>query len=113
LVLLMLLFTGSALVSLVISLVVTWFVWETLIYERAFHCIDGGLSLAFWTSADVHRSAGDIIQPGWTWEKVKMVNGIFMAAFYALWFIGSVIGFYILLRFNEDEVPPNLAPKPN
>jgi hypothetical protein len=99
-----LLFSGSAFLSLAISLAVTWFVWEMLIYERAFHCIDGGLSLAFWTSASIHQSAGDIIQPGWTWEKLKIVNGIFKAAFYALWLCGSVIGFRILYRGCKDEI---------
>ena len=98
-----LLFIGSASISLVVSLVVTWFVWEVLIHERAFHCYDGGLSIAFWTSAATHESAGDSIMPGWTWQKLDTVNGIFMFAFYALWFIGSVIGFRIFYR--KDEIP--------
>jgi hypothetical protein len=99
-----LLFSGASLVSLVASLVITWFVWEILIYERAFHCIDGGLSIAFWMSADTHESAGDIILPGWTWEKLKLVNGAFMMAFYALWISGSVMGYRILHKECNDDI---------
>ena len=98
-----LIFSGSVGLSLVVSLVLTWFVWEAMIYDRAFHCNDDGLSIAFWTSADTHKAAGDTIAPGWTWDNVRTVNGIFKIAFYTLWLGGSVIGFHVLYR--KDEIP--------
>lgn len=98
-----LVFSGSAGLSLVLAAVFTWFVWEAMMTDRAFHCNDIGLSLAFWTGADIHKSAGDTIAPGWTWEKVGTVNDIFKLAFYSLWLGGSVIGFRILYR--KDDLP--------
>jgi hypothetical protein len=98
-----LIFSGSTLFSLAVSLVVTWFVWEATIYERAFHCTDDGLDIAFWMSADTHESAGDIIQPGWTWDEVRTVNRMFMISFYALGLGGGWLLFRILYR--KDEIP--------
>ena len=98
-----LVFSGCAGLSPVFAAVFTWFVWEVMIGDRAFRCNDGGLSIAFWTSADTHKSAGDTIVPGWTWDKVRTVNGIFKLAFYALWLGGSMVGFRIL--YQKDELP--------
>jgi hypothetical protein len=71
-----------------IAFVFTWFVWEMQIPDTAFHCGDGGISLAFWQSATTHASAGDHLLSGWTWEKIQIVNRVYKLAFFALW-IGS------------------------
>jgi hypothetical protein len=77
---------------LLASLFITWLAWEMAIDGRAFHCTDAGtLSLAFWTNAETHRSAGDLIQPGWTWEKLGFVNQLYTAAFLVLWVSGSML----------------------
>ncbi len=94
---------------LVASLLVTWAVWEIQIDGRAFHCTDAGpftLSVAFWTSANLHQSAGDQIQPGWTWDKVAVVNGYYELAFFALWVAGSMESFRFIhkrLRTQSHE----------
>ena len=86
-------FTITAAVGcLLASLLVTWLVWEIGIDGRAFHCTDAGtLSLGFWTNAETHQSAGDQIQPGWTWEKLAEVNGFYKLAFFALWIGSSMV----------------------
>src|SRR5258707_6009631 len=91
--------------SLVLSLLLSWFAWEMLIPERAFHCTDDGLSIAFWQSADTHRSAGDKILPGWTWEKINLVNNLYEFAFFALWFGGSVVSFRASRSILRDYYP--------
>ncbi len=91
-------------VSMVIAFVVTWVAWELWIPERAFHCTDDGLSIAFWQSADIHRTAGDKILPGWTWEKLGCVNNIYMGAFLALWVGGGVGAFHISRTILRDYV---------
>lgn len=98
-------FTIAAVVGCVVaSLLITWFVWEMQIGGRAFHCTDAGpftLSLAFWTSTDTHESAGDQIQPGWTWEKVAVVNGFYKLAFFALWIGGSMLVLRLIHRTSR------------
>ncbi len=81
---------GSMAGGLVLSLVVTWFAWELFVEGRAYDCTDAGtLSLGPWTSIYTHESAGDRIQPGWTWERVILARRVCLLAFLALWFAGS------------------------
>jgi hypothetical protein len=80
-----------------LSLVVTWYVWQTQITEKAFHCTDDNIS-GFWVSMDTHRAAGDTVFPGWTWEKLKTVRMIYETAFYFLWFVISFASFLVLFR---------------
>src|SRR5882724_8728707 len=98
-------FTTAAVVGCALaSLVVTWLVWEISIDGQAFHCTDAGtLSLGFWTSADIHQPAGDQIQPGWTWEKVAVVNGFYKLAFFALWIGGSMAALHLIHRTPSVE----------
>jgi hypothetical protein len=76
---------GLGFASLTFALFVTWVAWEVFISGRVFQCGDIGLDVAFWMSADTHEAAGDVIMPGWTWERLKTVNSIFKLAFFALW----------------------------
>lgn len=91
--------------SLLVSLVVTWLAYELFVPERAFHCNDGGVPSAFWTSADTHRTAGDRILPGWTWEKLRLVNNIYEFAFFGLWMGGAVGSFRISRSIVRDYYP--------
>jgi hypothetical protein len=99
-----LVFIGAMTASLVIALVVTWLAWELCIPERAFHCTDVGISLGFWTSANLHETAGDKILPGWTWERLSLVNSIYKGAFFALWIGGGVGAFRISQTILRDHV---------
>jgi uncharacterized membrane protein YraQ (UPF0718 family) len=92
-------------VSLLVSLVVTWLAYELLIPERAFHCNDGGIPAAFWTSADTHRTAGDKILPGWTWERLRLVNNTYELAFFGLSIAGAVVSFRISRSILRDHYP--------
>ncbi|HZR20714.1 MAG TPA: hypothetical protein VFE51_25765 [Verrucomicrobiae bacterium] len=97
---------------LMASLLITWLTWETLVNGRAFRCTDAGpftLSLGFWTSAETHQSAGDQIQPGWTWEKVAEVNGFYKLAFFALWIGGSMVASHIIHRTTRAESYEHIA----
>ena len=89
---------------LVASLMITWLIWEIQIEGRAFNCTDAfALSAAFWTGANVHQSAGDQIQPGWTWEEVAVVNGYYKLAFFAFWLGGSVEAFRFIHRRSRTQ----------
>lgn len=94
------------------SLVITWLVREVQINGRAFSCTDSGpftLSLGFWTSAATHQSAGDQIQPGWTWEKVEAVNGFYKLAFFALWIGGSLVALRLIRGAPRGESHEHIA----
>ncbi|SRR6266436_8691934 len=82
---------GIGTATLIASLLVTYLTWELLIEERAFHCTDIGISIAFWMSATEHEAAGDKIMAGWTWEKLQQVNDLYKFAFLALWTCGGVL----------------------
>ena len=85
------------------SLAITWLVWELAIDGRAFRCTDAGtLSLAFWTSAATHEAAGDQIAPGWTWEKLSLVNWLYKVAFVFLWMGGTAVLSRILIGLTAD-----------
>jgi hypothetical protein len=84
--------TGIVLSCLCATFFITWLVWHMQIHEKAFHCIDDGLSIGFWESAEAHQRAGDKILPGWTWEKLQMTNRIYLLAFFFLWIAGSILG---------------------
>lgn len=83
----------TTLLSLFASLVITWLTWECLVPGRAFQCRDDGFDSGFWVSAETHRSAGDSILPGWTWENVQRVNGDYKLAFVAIWLSASFVSF--------------------
>ena len=103
-------FIGAMTGSLAVALVVTWLAWELWIPERAFHCTDDGLSIAFWESADTHRTAGDKILPGWTWEKLGFINNVYEATFFALWMGGGMGAFLVARTILRDYVgPPRLT----
>jgi hypothetical protein len=92
----------------VMLLFITWCAWELHIEGRAYRCTDDGISLAYWESADLHRSAGDPILPGWTWEKLEAVNWVYRLSFVALWVGSSTVGFRIIRSVLRDyiaEVP--------
>ena len=105
-----LVFIGAMAGSLIVALVVTWFAYEFWIPERAFHCTDDAMPIGFWTSADGHRTAGDEILAGWTWEKLGHVNNIFEAAFFALWIGGGVGAFRVSRTILRDYVGPAAEP---
>jgi hypothetical protein len=90
------------LVSLMVSLVITWMAWELFVSGRAFQCTDSGFDAAFWTSAGTHQSAGDIILPGWTWEKLRLVNGIYTIVFFGLWILGTIVPWRIAKSILRD-----------
>jgi len=90
------LLTMAMLAVLAVSFISTWFVWETQISERAFHCTEEGcLSIGFWMSPETHQAAGDTIMPGWTWEKVAVVRRLYQAAFLTLSLAGAVAAFRV------------------
>jgi uncharacterized membrane protein YraQ (UPF0718 family) len=91
--------------SVLVSLAVTWLAYELLIPERAFHCNHVGIPDAFWTSADTRRTAGDKILPGWTWEKLRLVNNIYEVAFFGLSIAGAVVSFRISRSILRDYYP--------
>ena len=98
----MVLVVVATLACLVLSLFITWFAWEIQIDGTAFRCNDDGLSIAFWQSANTHEAAGDKIMPGWTWQKVSFVNGIYELCFFALWIGGSIAAFRAIGSIMED-----------
>ena len=105
----------TSLVSLLASLLFTWCVWEFLVSGTAFECMDDGIDIGFWMSADTHRSAGDKVLPGWTWEKVEAVNGVFRLGFLTLWVGASFVSFRVLksiLRENSDGADNHNLPVP-
>jgi hypothetical protein len=87
----------TSLVSLAGALVITWLAWEVLIPGKAFQCRDDGFDIGFWTSAETHRSAGDNILPGWTWERLEHVNNAYKLAFVAIW-MGCSFGSFRFLN---------------
>jgi hypothetical protein len=91
------LFVMTALGGLVLSAVVTWFAWQVLISDRAFHCTDDNVS-GFWVSMDSHRGAGDSLSPGWTWEKLVRVRTAYEAAFVTLWLTSSSVAYWAVFR---------------
>ncbi len=93
----------AALGCLFASLAITWLVWELTIDGRAFRCTDAGtLSLAFWTSAATHESAGDQIAPGWTWEKLAFVNWLYKLAVIVLCIGGTTVVSRLLIDLTAD-----------
>lgn len=86
----------TTLMSLLVSLVITWLAWECFIPGRAFRCLDAGFDVGFWMSAETHRSAGDEILPGWTWERLDRVSDEYKLAFLALWMGASFASFHFL-----------------
>ena len=86
----------ALLAVLAVSFISTWFVWETQISERAFHCTEEGcLSIGFWENPETHQAAGDQIMPGWTWEKLAVVRRLYQAAFFILSLVGTVAAFHM------------------
>jgi hypothetical protein len=88
-----------AVVCFVASAFITWLVWEMHMEGRAFRCVDAGLftiSIGPWSHAETHCSAGDQLQPGWTWQKVALVNMLYKVGFIALWIGSSVIALRII-----------------
>ena len=92
----------TSVASLLASLLITWCAWELLISGTAFRCVDDGIDIGFWMSADTHRSAGDRILAGWTWEKVEAVNDVFRLGFFALWVGASFVSFRVLKSFLKE-----------
>ena len=99
------LFAACAIGGAVLSTVATYAVWNTAIEPKAFHCVDDiGVFDSYWCDMDDHKAAGDTVFPGWTWEKLKMVRTIFIAAFYLLWTGSTLIPFrMILLRLRRPN----------
>src|ERR1017187_4961871 len=94
------LFVMTTLGGLVLSLAVTWFAWQGLITDKAFHCNDDNIS-GFWVSIATHRGAGDTISPGWTWEKLERVRTGYEVAFLALWLVSGSVAFRAIVRVTE------------
>ena len=76
-------FAISAAFGFVVSLGVTMVAWAPF-EDRAFHCTDR-MSGIFWDSIDSHQAAGDTVLPGWTWQKIKVAQGLYEAGFIVLW----------------------------
>ena len=97
---------------LIPSLFITWLVWEMQIDGRVFRCTDAGFfSSAFWLSAETHKSAGDKILAGWTWEKLELVNTIYQSAFFVLWLGGTTVAFGILRASANEEMEARVVAK--
>ena len=95
---------ASTFAWLPVCLFLTWCAWEMQMNGRAFVCNDTGISLAYWTSANLHQSAGDRIQPGWTWEEIATVNRFYRLGFFVLWIGGSVVIFRYGSRLFSSEM---------
>jgi hypothetical protein len=96
------LFAACAIGGLVLSTVATYAAWNIAIEPAAFRCVDDlGFLDSYWCNMDEHRAAGDTVSPGWTWEKLKVVRIVFIAAFYAIWAASALIPFGIILRRME------------
>jgi hypothetical protein len=76
-------FTISACFGFVVSLGITMAGWVPFEY-RAFECTDR-MDGIFWDSIDAHQAAGDTVLAGWTWQEIKLVQGLYEAGFIVLW----------------------------
>ena len=105
------LLAACVLFGAVVSGIVTMISWGVRIEDRAFHCWDIGFG-SYWTDIDLHKSAGDTISSGWTWERIKTVRLHYIEAFWLLWTAISFILFWIIhkLRPNHSPEPTPIAP---
>lgn len=105
------LFAGWMLCAAIVSLVVTGGSWGMRIEDWAYHCNDIGFGF-YWTDMDAHKSAGDTIYPGWTWEKLKAVRLHYIEAFWLILGLLSAIPFLVwkaLKRgLNAPQKPSSL-----
>jgi len=91
---------GGALFSSLITITV----WGIQIEPREFQCTDGITGWPFdsyWTAMADHRSAGDSLSVGWTWDMLENVREIYIASFYMLWMVSTLIPFRLILRMNR------------
>lgn len=84
----------------VFSSLVTITVWDIQIEPRAFQCNDScGWPFAnYWTGMADHKAAGDAISAGWTWDELEAVREIYIAAFFLLWIVSTLIPFRLSMR---------------
>jgi hypothetical protein len=104
------LFVACALGGVVLATVITVGAWQVQIEPRAFRCWDDvGIFDTYWDSIDAHRSAGDKISPGWTWDEIKTTRESYIGAFYLIWAASSLIPFRLVSRRLKQ---PNKTPEP-
>ncbi len=79
----------------VFSSLVTITAWDIQIEPRAFQCNDicGWPFANYWTGMADHKAAGDAISAGWTWDELEAVREIYIAAFFLLWIVSTLIPF--------------------
>ena len=100
------LFVACVFGGAVVSTLVTTIVWNIQIEPRAFQCNDtcGWPFDNYWGAMGDHKAAGDAISPGWTWEELKTLREIYIAAFFLLWAASTLTPFrVILLRSNRPN----------
>jgi hypothetical protein len=91
----------SVILGAVISGIVTIVIWDVCIEDRAFHCYDIGFG-SYWTDIDLHKSAGDTIFSGWTWEQLKTVRLHYIGTFWLLWAVMASILFWIIHKLRPN-----------
>src|SRR6266446_3485791 len=78
-------FAVSAAVGFAVSFFVIMLAWNIQIEHRAFRCTDDVGFGFFWESMETHRGAGDIVASGWTWGKIKVIQGAYEVGFITIW----------------------------
>ena len=101
------------LAGVALSAVVTMIAWGVHIEGSAFHRTDIGFG-SYWTDMDLHKSAGDTVSSGWTWEKLKAVRMQYIGAFYLLWAVSAAVSFLILSKkWRPDQQARTSARQPS
>jgi hypothetical protein len=91
---------ACALFGAVVSGIVTMISWGVRIEDRAFHCWDIGFG-SYWTDIDLHKTAGDTISSGWTWEQIETVRIHYLEAFWLLCAVMASILFWFIHKLRS------------
>ena len=98
---------GGLVVGLLLALFLTWLGWITQIEGKAFQCTDDTYPFVwFGENLEVHRQAGDVLGAGWTWEKIKAVQHLYVDAFYFIWLLGGVLTYLLMRKSEGSELTP-------
>lgn len=79
--------------SCVASAVLTVLAWNVLAERRAIQCTDAAIG-TYWESLETHRRAGDLVNPGWTWERLASVQRVYKVGFYGVWGLFAAAAFW-------------------
>jgi len=55
-----------------------------------------------------HKAAGDAISVAWAWDELEAVREVYIAVFFLLWSIGTLIPFRLSFRCMRRS---NLSPE--